>query len=163
MKIDTTKNFSKFAGSLRRARGIVRNLLDKAELLDQWVGTGRKGSIVYARGTQNKFRWYYDGQNKTIQVTYTDGRPEPVEKTKPEYFIVWIEGLEPKGGEKILSLDRNNHEYTKSMTKAMRVKLEDIDTVKQLLRAQGVTDWAVNGTNTFHRVNYAPKGTLFKL
>lgn len=81
---------------------------------------------------------------------------------KSEFFVVWIEGIEPKRGEKILSLDRNKHEYTTSMTKAMRVKLEDIDTVKRLLKEQGVADWAINGGGTFHKVGYAPKGTLFK-
>ncbi len=164
MAIDITKDFSKKLGFAAAKRLVIQLLIMnevKPAHLDIYNVQGKGKQIFLAYGELSILKWKYDGINKVLHVEYTDGRPKPEEKTKPEFFIVWIEGLSPKTGEKILSLDRNNHEYTTSMTKAMRVKLEDIDVVKRLLKEQGVADWAINGGNTFCRVNYAPKGTLF--
>jgi hypothetical protein len=163
MKTDTTKNFSKVTGSLRKARGIVRNLLDQAELLDHWAGMGAKGKIAYARGTQNKFRWYYDGEAKTLQVTYTDGRPEPKPKqSKRTYFVIWVEGLEPRSGEKIRTLNSQTHDYTTDMTKALRVKPGHLKHVKGILKSRGVASWVLDNPKSFVKTHYAPKGTVYK-
>jgi hypothetical protein len=80
---------------------------------------------------------------------------------KPEFFVVWIEGLTPEKGEKIKTLDSFNHSYTTKMTEALRVKREDIQRVKDILRDRGVSEWALEGAGAFHKVGYAPKGTLF--
>lgn len=159
MKIDTTKDFTKHVGSLQGATRLVRSLLE-GESLD-WT-TGMRGrTIAYARGTQKKFDWSYDTTYKTVSITYTDGRPQPEEKEKPEYYVVWIEGISPERGEKILSLKNGNHTYTLSMGKAMRVLPEDRETVKEILRNQGIANWAIE--NCMVRTNYAPAGTIFKL
>ena len=160
MAIDTQKNFSKFVGSSLRAQKLVRSLLEDGESVDCTTGVrGRR--IFYAKGDQKNFSWYYEPEYKTISITYTDGRPEPEEKPKPEFFVVWIEGLSPEKGEKIKTLDSFNHSYTTKMTEALRVKREDIQRVKGILRSRGVAGWALEGAGTFHKVSYAPKGTLF--
>ena len=38
------------------------------------------------------------------------------------YYYIWIEGLSAKFGEKIKTLDANNHTYTLKMSDALRVK-----------------------------------------
>lgn len=161
MAIDTQKNFSKFVGSSLKAQKLVRSLLEDGERLDYTTGVRGK-RIVYAKGKQKNFKWYYEPDYKTIEITYTDGRPEPKEKPKPEFFVVWIEGLSPEKGEKIKVLNSSEHSYTTKMTEALRVKREDIQIVKDIIRSRGVADWVVNGTYTFHKVSYAPKGTIYK-
>jgi hypothetical protein len=47
------------------------------------------------------------------------------------------------------------------MGKAMRVLPEDRETVKEILRNQGIANWAIE--NCMVRTNYAPAGTIFKL
>lgn len=160
-KIDTTKDFTKFAGSLRAAKKLIISVL-KSEGLMPHLGSytsrvaGRR--IFSAFGDSEKFSWEYDGCSKTVSVTFTDGREKPQEKAHPEYFVVWIEGLEPKAGEKIHKL-LPEHTYTTSMTKAMRVLPEHREIVRSILRERGIAEWALN--NCFSRTNYAPKGTLF--
>jgi len=160
-KIDTTKDFIKHVGSLNKASLLVRSLLSDKEHLSSSIGK-RGNLIVYARGKQNSFDWSYNPTYKTVRVDYTDGRPEPEpeNKEKPEYYVVWIEGLSPEKGEKILSLDGGNS-YTTKMTQAMRVLPEDKETVKEILRGRGVAEWALQ--NCMVRTNYAPKGTIYKL
>ena len=158
MAIDTSKDFSKNTGSLASADRLVRKILN-GEAMD-FTKSVRGRTIVSAYGKQKNFNWYYDPEYKVLSVTYTDGREKPVEKLKPEFYVVWIEGLSPLSGEKILSLDDSNT-YTTSMTKALRVKREDIQHVKDILISRGVASWAVEGVGTFHKVHYAPKGTLF--
>ena len=160
-KIDTTKDFTKYVGSLKNAQKLVRSLMDE-ENEEFWLNcTTRKygNRIDSAFGTQRHFTWSYNPTWKTLSVTYTDGREKPEKKEYPEMYVVWIEGIEAKNGEKIVSLDRHNHEYTLSMTQAMRVLPEHKEMVKSLLREQGVSKWALE--NCFARVNYAPKGTIF--
>lgn len=162
MAIDYSKNFSKRVPSIVKAVSIVRGLLSDGEGYVDQTRSIIKKRCLSAYGTQRLFKWHYDNEDKILHVTYTDGRPEPIEKIKPEYFVVWIEGVEPKRGEKLSYLDRNRHEYTTKMSKAMRIKAEDINKVKELLKIQGVAKWAIEGDKTFHKVNYAPHGTLFK-
>ena len=159
MAIDTSMDFSKNTGSLVKATNLVRKILGETERID-WTTTVQGRRIISARGEQKSFRWYYDPEYKILSVTYTDGREKPEEKFKPEFYVVWIEGLSPLRGEKLLSLNGSN-EYTTSMTKALRVKKEDIERVKGILRDRGVAGWAIDGVGTFHKVSYAPKGTLF--
>lgn len=80
---------------------------------------------------------------------------------KKYFYIIWIEGLSYERGEKILSLDDNNHNYTLKMTEALRIRPEHIEQVKELLREQGIADWCIDSGNTFVRTNYAPKGTIY--
>ena len=159
-RIDTSKDFIKHTGSLKQAQKLVRSLLEEDENLAYNKGM-RGNQIVYARGKQKKFDWSYNPTWKTVSVTYTDGREKPEEKEYPEYYIVWIEGVESKNGEKVLSLDSDDYEITTSMTQAMRVLPEDRLQVQERLRELGVAEWAL--LNCFVRVNYAPKGTLLKL
>lgn len=157
-KIDTTKDFSKVTGSLVKARKLVRSLLEEGEFFD--CNTGMYGkTIAYSRGKQKNFEWSYNPMYKRLTVTYTDGRPAPQEVEKPEYYVVWIEGIEPKNGEKIEKI-RPEHTYTTSMAKAMRVLPEHREIVRDILRSRGVAKWALE--NCFVRTSYAPKGTLFK-
>ena len=80
---------------------------------------------------------------------------------KKYYYIIWIEGFEYFNGEKILSLDKHNHNYTLKMTKALRIRPEHKEQVRELLREQGIADWCIDSENTFVRTNYAPKGTIY--
>lgn len=159
-KKDTTKNFSKVTGSLAAAKQLIRSLLEEGELLHSTEGrySGRGNQIAYARGNQLKFNWSYDPDGKRLYVTYTDGRSMPEEKEKPEYYVIWIEGLEPKTGEKIKTL-LPDHTYTTSMTQAMRVRPKDRELVKNILRSRGIANWVLE--NCMIRTNYAPKGTIF--
>jgi len=159
-RIDTTKDFNKFAGSLANADRLVRKILN-GEVMD-FTKAVRGRRIVSAYGKQKNFNWYYDPEYKVLSVTYTDGREKPEEKVKPEFFVVWIEGFSPERGEKIKTLNSNEHSYTTKMTDALRVKREDIQRVKGILRSRGVADWALDGVGTFHKVSYAPSGTIFK-
>lgn len=159
-KIDTTKDFDKTVSSLREA--II--VLNRA-LLVQGLGTinnytthkyGRRLDSAY--GSTPDYKWEYCARSKRVSLVYTDGREKPQEKAHPEYYVVWIEGLEPKTGEKIHKI-LPEHTYTTSMAKAMRVLPEHRETVLSILRERGVSEWALR--NCFSRTNYAPKGTLF--
>ena len=78
-------------------------------------------------------------------------------------YYIWIEGLEPRTGEKIKSLTDTDHTYTLKITEALRVKQCDVEHVKQLLREQGISNWCIDSPNTFVPTKYAPKGTLFRV
>ena len=79
------------------------------------------------------------------------------------YFIVWIEGLSYKHGEKVSQLTDTGYDITTKMTEALRVKSEDIPEMKQYLKRHGVSDWCINSQNTFIGTSYAPKGTILDL
>ena len=85
--------------------------------------------------------------------------------SKPKYYYVWIEGLSPKRGEKlkqfIESHRQEDYVITTRMSDAMRVKPEDVETVKEKLRSLGVADWVLDSLNTFIPIKYAPAGTVF--
>ena len=78
-----------------------------------------------------------------------------------KYFYVWVEGIEPKGGEKIKRFNQDGSiEYTLNMLEAMRVRKKDVGAVKIAMRQAGVADWVLEG-NTFISTSYAPKGTIW--
>lgn len=70
-------------------------------------------------------------------------------------YTVWIEG------EYLLNIDELNHYYTTSRMDAMRVRYSDIPIIKSLMLEQGIAKWAVESSDTFRQVSYAPKGTIF--
>jgi hypothetical protein len=158
-KIDTYRDFTKYVGSLKKAKKFIHSLMgtDKTMRFTE-RRYGRRIDSVF--GSSDTFDWSYNPVWKTVSVTYTDGRPAPVEKEQPEFYVVWIEGIEPRAGEKVQKMDSQDYTITTSMTQAMRVKPEHRDMVKTLLKEQGVADWCLNGT-LFVRTNYAPKGTIF--
>lgn len=80
---------------------------------------------------------------------------------RTQYYIVWIEGLSYKRGEKIKTIEQyGNIEYTTKMTEAMRIKEEAIPQMKHFLKRHGISNWTLE--NAFVRVSYAPKGTLYQ-
>jgi hypothetical protein len=81
---------------------------------------------------------------------------------KMKYYIVWIEGLEPRDGEKIKSLTDFGIKYTTKMTQAMRVKEDDIPFMKDYMKRHGIASWVIDSPNTFIRTSYVPKGTLLR-
>ena len=81
---------------------------------------------------------------------------------RQNYFIIWIEGLDVKSGEKVSSLTDFGVSYTNLMTNAMRIRECDIHRMKAYLKRHGFADWVINGSNTFIKTNYIPKGTLYK-
>ena len=79
-----------------------------------------------------------------------------------KYFFVWVEGFEPKNGEKIKHFrDDGSIEYTCEMMDAMRVRRKDITAVEEKMRRHGVADWVMDSQNTFIGTSYAPKGTIY--
>jgi hypothetical protein len=82
---------------------------------------------------------------------------------KNKYFIIWVEGLTAKTGEKVKDFTNTGVSYTTLMTKAVRVKEDDIPTVIGYLKRHGFADWVLNSPNTFVRTSYVPKGTLLDL
>ena len=160
--INTKFNFSKNTGSLQKAVKLVRTILDEGERLDWTTSVYKKSRrIEKAWGSQKKFNWYYDGFYKTLSVTYTDGREKPLERTKPTYYVIWIEGIEPKSGEKIATLTSEGHSYTTKMGEALRFTEENVGKAIDILRSRGVAEWALN--NCLYKVNYANKKNLWKI
>jgi len=80
---------------------------------------------------------------------------------RTQYYIIWVEGLSWKQGEKIKSVSQSGIEYTCQMTDAMRIKGRDIARFKSIMAGAGVADWVINGSNTFIKTNYVPAGTLW--
>lgn len=80
---------------------------------------------------------------------------------KPKYYILWVEGLHYFNGEKLKTLDYDDHTYTLKMTEAMRVKPQDVETVKDIMRELEFSNWCIDSGNTFIPTNYAPSGTIF--
>jgi hypothetical protein len=78
------------------------------------------------------------------------------------YFFVWVEGFEPKTGEKIKHFKEDGSiEYTCEMMDAMRVKRKDIPAVEEKMRQHGIAKFVMDSPNTFIGTSYAPKGTVF--
>ena len=82
---------------------------------------------------------------------------------KRKYYVVWVEGIDYKDGEKIKSFneDTGDVEYTTKMSEAMRVKIEHLATMKMKMENAGISSWVING-NSFVKVSYAPSGTIFR-
>lgn len=161
-KIDTTKNFTKYVGSQVGAEKLVRSLIGDSESLDCTTAV-RGRNICYSKGTQKNFTWYYDAPYKCINITYTDRRPYPEKIVhKNTYYVIWVEGLSAANGEKILSINSGINEYTTKMTRAMRVLPEHLERVKSILHDRGVASWVLTNPQSFVKVHYAPKGTLYK-
>jgi hypothetical protein len=163
MKINLDKDFEKYVGSWKKAHRIVSDLAKKAgESLDCIISRGRHGNIHGAYGVQTPFRWRYIGESKTLEVAYTDGRPKPEKKEpKKTFYIIWVEGLSVRGGEKIKRVTKDGFEYTTEMTKALRVKPEDLKNFKQMMRNRGIANWVIDNPNSFVKTHYAPKNKLF--
>jgi len=83
---------------------------------------------------------------------------------RKKYYIIWIEGLEYKGGEKIKNITDRGFDYTLEMTKALRIRERDIPLMKNLMKRFGIADWVINesSSRTFIPTSYVPKGTLYK-
>lgn len=78
-----------------------------------------------------------------------------------KYYIIWVEGLEYKTGEKIKCFNSEGETvYTCRMMNAMRVKESDIKSAKDSMKRAGISDWVIDSPNTFVRTNYAPKTSI---
>lgn len=77
---------------------------------------------------------------------------------KGKYYILWIEGLSPKNGEKVSRLTNNGYDTTTKMTEALRVKYWDAQKVLHYLKRHGVSDWTLD--NCLVLTSYAPAGTI---
>lgn len=80
---------------------------------------------------------------------------------KEKLFVVWIEGLSLKSGEKIKEVTPDGFKYTQSMQKALRVRQSDIEAFTELCRENGVSEWVLNSGNTFCETNYAKPNTIW--
>lgn len=80
---------------------------------------------------------------------------------KKKYYIIWIEGFSPRGGEKLLQFTNEGYSITTMMTHAMRFKQEHLTSVIHYLKRHGVADWVLDNPDTFVETSYAPAGTLF--
>jgi len=81
---------------------------------------------------------------------------------RSKYYIIWIEGFEPKAGEKVKTLSNTSFDYTTKMMDAMRIRECDIPNMKHYMKRHGIADWVIESNNTFIRTSYVPKGTLYK-
>ncbi|HUU88965.1 MAG TPA: hypothetical protein VMX17_14615 [Candidatus Glassbacteria bacterium] len=79
-----------------------------------------------------------------------------------KYFFVWVEGFEPKTGEKIKRFREDGSiEYTCEMMDAMRVRSKDIPVIEDKMRRYGIANFVMDSPNTFIGTSYAPKGTVY--
>jgi len=76
---------------------------------------------------------------------------------KNKYFIIWVEGLTAKTGEKVRCFTETGVEYTRLMKETARFKYKDIDIVKNELTKRGINN------PTFVSVTYAPKFKIFDI
>jgi hypothetical protein len=76
---------------------------------------------------------------------------------KNKFFIIWVEGLTAKTGEKVKCFTETGVEYTTKMKETARFKYKDIDIVRNELTKRGINN------PTFVSVNYAPKFKVFDL
>jgi hypothetical protein len=81
---------------------------------------------------------------------------------KTRYYIIWIEGLSARYGEKVRSLSNTSFNYTTRMTDSMRIRECDIHYMKDYMRRHGIAQWVIDSNQTFIKTNYVPKGTLYK-
>ena len=165
-KINLDRNFTKYVGSKANAVKLVNKIIEKYD--DKiYRSTHRKVGrlLLEVYGETKNLKWRYNPEYKTVTVTYTDGRPDPEKTPEPRnsYYIIWIEGLSARRGEKIKKFRPDGTiEYTLKNTEAMRVLPKDVPTMRKRIRELGVADWVVDSGNTFVKTFYAPKGTLFK-
>lgn len=78
---------------------------------------------------------------------------------KTKLYIIWIEGIDYRTGDKIKSFTDQGFEYTTKLTEAMRVKQSDLTKVRGYLKRHGIADFCLNSSTLFTRTTYAPKGT----
>jgi len=82
---------------------------------------------------------------------------------KKKYYIIWVEGLTYKYGEKVKNLTNYGFEYTTKLTEAIRIKEDDIVLIKIYMKRHGIAEFVINGNYTFIPTSYAPKGTILDL
>lgn len=82
---------------------------------------------------------------------------------KYTYYIVWIEGIGSRRGDKVKALTDYGLSYTTKLTESLRVKNTDIPYMKDYLKRHGISEWVYNNPNTFVETTYVPKGTLLRL
>ena len=73
-----------------------------------------------------------------------------------ELFIIWVEGLSLKTGEKVKDFTDTGVSYTTKMTDAIRVRGNDLIAVESYLNRHGIS-------YTLHSTTYALKGTILDL
>ena len=84
---------------------------------------------------------------------------------KAKYYIIWIEGIGSKSGEKVKSFNGDSPgdiEYTTRMMEALRIKKHQISAIKEKLERLQIADWVIDTPYTFVETSYAPKGTIYK-
>ena len=160
--IDTSKDFSKHVGSHKKAWDFVRQLAKNNNTPLPSMTTQQYGRSIYKAFGENKlFSFNYWGESKTLSVSYKDGREAPEQKvTENPYCYIWVEGLSPERGEKISAVTTDGFEYTTKITESIRIRKNDLERFKRLMKSFGIADWVING-NTFIPTSYAPKGTLY--
>jgi hypothetical protein len=87
---------------------------------------------------------------------------------KEQLYIVWIEGLTPRTGEKIKAFKEDKNgvpftEYTTKVREALRVKESDVPAFKQYLRDQEFSDWTIDSVNTFVKVHNSVLAKIWKV
>lgn len=80
----------------------------------------------------------------------------------PKFYVIWIEGLGPRSGEKIKSIENGVIEYTTLLTQAMRIRPAQKEHIKTYLKRCGIADWTLTDSS-FYGTDYAPSGTLCNL
>ena len=75
-----------------------------------------------------------------------------------KYFIIWIEGLYWRRGEKIHLMGQTDHTYTTLITKSLRIKKHHIEAARKRLEERGVPPNLIK----FIPTTYAPAGTIWK-
>ena len=81
---------------------------------------------------------------------------------RTQHYIVWVEGLDYRDGEKIKALTDDGAIYTTKMGDAMRIRQCDIPYMKDYMKRHGFAEWCIKGDYTFMKTSYVPKGTLYK-
>jgi len=160
--IDTSKDFSKHVGSHKKAWDFVRQLAKDNNVSLPSMTTQQYGRSIYkAFGENELFSFNYWGNTKQLSVSYKDGREKSTKEIKPStYCYIWVEGLSPERGEKISAVTDNGFEYTTKITESIRIRKNDLERFKRLMKSFGIADWVING-NAFIPTSYAPKGTLY--
>ena len=88
-----------------------------------------------------------------------------------QLYIVWIEGLSARHGEKVEAIvttkdkwgnPTKRFKYTLNMTSALRVAEKDIPAFKNLMVEMEIADWVINSDKTFIPTSYCPEGTRWK-
>mgnify|MGYP003642943743 CR=1 FL=1 len=81
---------------------------------------------------------------------------------KTKYYIVWIEGLSARYGEKISKVGQfGDLEYTTKMTDAIRIRPKDVVAFRAFLKRHGITGWTLE--TAFVPTSYAPAGTIYNV